>query len=45
MEGYAGRVRIEGALGPWATYLDLAGFTHLGGECALGCGAVRATFL
>ncbi len=44
VEGYAGRILIDGNLGSWATYLDLAQYASLGGECALGCGAVRATF-
>ena len=41
MNGYGGRVTIEGRLGEWASYLDLAQFGSLGGECALGFGAVR----
>jgi CRISPR-associated endoribonuclease Cas6 len=40
MNGYGGRVTIEGWLGEWASYLDLAQFGSLGGECALGFGAV-----
>ncbi len=42
MHGYGGTVAIEGALGDWVTYLDLAQYGSLGGECALGFGAVRA---
>lgn len=42
MHGYGGTVTIDGALGDWATYLDLAQYGSLGGECALGFGAVRA---
>jgi hypothetical protein len=43
MNGYGGTVTIAGALGTWATYLDLAQFASLGGECALGFGAIRAS--
>jgi CRISPR-associated endoribonuclease Cas6 len=42
MQGYGGKVLAEGDLGDWATYLDLAHYASLGGECALGFGAVRA---
>jgi CRISPR-associated endoribonuclease Cas6 len=42
MQGYGGKVLAEGDLGDWATYLDLAQYASLGGECALGFGAVRA---
>jgi hypothetical protein len=42
MQGYAGKIVVEGNLGDWAAYLDLAQFGSLGGECALGFGAVRA---
>jgi hypothetical protein len=42
MQGYGGKVLAEGDLGNWATYLDLAQYASLGGECALGFGAVRA---
>jgi CRISPR-associated endoribonuclease Cas6 len=41
MNGYGGTVTITGALGAWATLLDLAQFGSLGGECALGFGAIR----
>lgn len=41
MNGYGGTLTIEGALGDWATYLDLTQYGSLGGECALGFGAVR----
>lgn len=40
MNGYGGRVSIIGNLAPWAPYLELAQFASLGGECALGFGAV-----
>jgi CRISPR-associated endoribonuclease Cas6 len=42
MQGYGGKVAVEGDLGNWATYLDLAQFGSLGGECALGFGAMTA---
>lgn len=41
MQGYAGKVDVKGNLGDWATYLHLAQYGSLGGECALGFGAVR----
>jgi hypothetical protein len=41
MNGYGGTVAIAGALGAWATYLELSQIISLGGECALGFGAVR----
>lgn len=41
MLGYAGKVSVVGDLGDWASYLDLAQYGSIGGECALGFGAVR----
>lgn len=41
MNGYGGTVTIKGALGAWATLLDVAQFGSIGGECALGFGAIR----
>ena len=43
MNGYGGSVSIEGDLREWASFLDLAQLASLGGECALGFGAVRLT--
>ncbi len=40
INGYGGTVAIAGMLGVWATYLNLAQFASLGGECALGFGAL-----
>ena len=42
MRGYAGKITLEGDLSDWASYLDLAQYASIGGECALGFGAVRA---
>ena len=43
VEGYGGQVLVKGTLGAWATYLALAEYGALGGECALGFGAARVT--
>lgn len=45
VEGYTGTVRLEGSLGDWTSLLDLAQYGSLGGECALGMGAIQATFV
>jgi hypothetical protein len=41
VQGYGGKVIVAGVLGDWAPYLDLAQYASLGGECALGFGALR----
>ena len=44
VEGYAGSITITGNLEVMAPYLDLAQYVSVGGETALGFGAIRAVF-